>query len=87
MSKSASALFSAENLLAFISALLCLIFITGIVAIVRNRIPLNFAVNLALYTLAILFRAVNAWAYKEKDDNPVRILVSGICVGLIELSL
>jgi hypothetical protein len=84
---STSTLFSPENLLAFISALFCVIAVTTIVVIVRNRLPLNFAVNLGFYTLAILSRAVNALAFNKSADNPIRIIISGICVGLIELSL
>jgi hypothetical protein len=53
---------------------------------VGKRIPINFLINIILYTIAIIFRAANE-LYYNRVDGPIRIIINGICVGLIELSL
>ena len=80
-------MYSAENMLAFISGVICILSVTAIVIKIKTRMPLNFAVNLCLYTLAIMSRAINALVFNNTIDNPIRIIISGVCVGLVELSL
>jgi predicted membrane protein len=62
-----------------------LIAIAFIVIKLQKRLPLNFAVNLCFYAVAMIFRMANVIVFNKRD--PIRVIIGGICVGLIELSL
>lgn len=77
----------AETIIVGIAAVIGILEVTFIIIKLNKRIPLNFAVNLCFYTVAFISRAFNVVIYLKAQRDATKIIINGLCVGLIELSL
>ena len=75
----------AAEIICYFSAAMCLLSVSFLLIKVNKRIPGSFALNISLYSLAILSRAIslnNKWLPPEAKSA-----ITSSCVCLIELSL
>jgi hypothetical protein len=70
-----------------VTGLLCLVPFIFVLYTVNKRIPLSFFLNIFLYTVAILSKAVSELLFHNDFTNKTRLVLTSVCVALIELSL
>jgi hypothetical protein len=75
----------ASEIVCDVTAGICLVTVTLLIIFVNKRMPGSFAVNIFLYTCAIISRAISL--YLSFLAPEVRIAIITICMSLIELSL
>jgi fucose 4-O-acetylase-like acetyltransferase len=75
----------AAYIIYYFSAAMCFLTVSFLLIKVNKRIPGSFALNICLYTVAILSRAITL-SLIELEQEKERAIMSS-CVSLIELSL
>lgn len=87
MAENNNSLIQAQRVLCLATGVICLIPVSIVLVKVNKRIPPSFFINIMLYTLAILSRAINELVLENNYQSKVRIITTSTCISLIELSL
>ena len=80
-------LLQAQKVFCVATAIICIFSLSFVLVKVNKRIPPIFFINILLYTLAIVSRAViELWKYDKNEIKPA-VIITSIAVNLVELSL